>query len=101
MKGILEFDLPVEQEEFQAAVSAPDMKAALYDIGQEVFRPARKHGYPDAYLQRLLDKANEVTIATYDDATKGPCDGCVGTELIGQLEKLFYEILQRHGVEIL
>lgn len=100
MKGTLSFNLPEEREEFERAVKAARYQSALFEIGQRVFRPARKHGYPDAYLQRLLDKADEVTIATYDDATKGPYDGHVGTELIGQLEKLFYEILQEEGIEI-
>jgi hypothetical protein len=98
MKAILEFDLPVEREEFYTAASAPDMKAALYDIGQEVFRPARKHGYGGT-IQRLLEKADTISTPSMDGYTEDIVE--VGTELISQLEKLFYEILQRHGVEIL
>lgn len=90
MKAILEFNLPEEQLEFQMASKASDMYAALWDIAQEVFRPARKHGYANEAVQNLLDKADEIKIE-HDSA---------GTELISQLEKMFYEILDKHEIKL-
>lgn len=98
MKATLSFNLPEEQEEFQAAVDAGKYRAALWEISQRVFRPARKHGYPVGPIQELLDKADSCTISLKlgdDDYEVG-----VGTELISQLEKLFYEILQEEGIEL-
>jgi hypothetical protein len=81
MKAILEFTLPEEREEFETAVKAPALQAALWDVAQEVFRPARKHGYVDSRLQKMMEEKD-------------------GEELIGELETLFFEILRRHGVEL-
>ena len=97
MKGTLTFNLPEEREEFQAAVDAGKYKAALFEIGQRVFRPARKYGYSGP-VQRLLDRANTVSTPSMDGYTEDVVD--LGTELIGQLEKLFYEILQEEGIEL-
>lgn len=55
MKATLTFDLPEESAEHQQAVSAGAAFAALWDIDRELFRPARKHGYGDSELDRLLE----------------------------------------------
>jgi hypothetical protein len=81
MKGILEFNLPEEREEFETAVKAGKYSAAIDEIGNEVFRPARKHGYGTKEIQDLIDKNPE-------DAT----------ELISLLEDKFYEILRSYEV---
>lgn len=86
MKAILEFNLPEEQSEFDLATKAGNMHAALWDIAQEVFRPARKHGYSDSVIQELVNRSD-----IQDDA---------GTELVSQLEKLFYEILEKYNIDL-
>lgn len=96
MKATLSFNLPEEQEEFERAVRAARYQSALFEIGQRVFRPARKHGYGGT-VQRLLDRANTMSAPSMDGYTEDVVD--LGTELIGQLEKLFYEILQEEGIE--
>lgn len=88
-KAILEFNLPEEQEEFDTAVKAIDYKLALWDIAQDIFRPARKHGYPEERIQKLLLKIDEGTLE----------DG-QGTELVALLEEKFYEILREKGIEL-
>lgn len=100
MKATLSFNLPEERDEFETAVNAGKYRSALFEIAQRVFRPARKHGYPDAKVQNLLNKADETTVAIMDDGNCKLYDGYVGTELISQLEKLFYEILQEEGIEV-
>lgn len=97
MKATLSFNLPEERDEFETAVNAGKYKSALWEISQRVFRPARKHGYGGT-VQRLLDRANTMSAPSMDGYTEDVVD--LGTELIGQLEKLFYEILQEEGIEL-
>lgn len=82
MKAKLEFDLTDSDQvtAFRRAVKAGDAFCALWDIGQEIFRPARKHGYDD---RRLLDwdKMNPV-------------------ELVSILEARFYEILAERDIDL-
>ncbi len=77
MKAILEFNLsdPDEREAHLRAVKVNDAYCALWEIAQDVFRPARKHGYPDLDLNELL-KNEQVE------------------EAISLLEKKFYQILE-------
>lgn len=80
-KATLRFNLedPEDRHEFERMNAAASMANALWTISQEVFRPARKHGYPDTELRELTD--HEV-------------------EVIGLLEKKFYEILNDNEVDL-
>jgi hypothetical protein len=84
MKAILHFDLSKEddREDYKSAMQGANAKRALWEIANEVFRPARKHGYSDQTIQMLVDVNPE------------------GAELISKLEKKFYEILEEHEVDI-
>jgi len=97
MKGILEFSLPEEQEEFDSAARAGELRSALWEISQQVFRPARKHGYADSKIQELLDKADTLTLSSVDDDEQ---EVFVGTELVSLLEKKFYEILEEYNISL-
>ena len=68
MKAILTFNLPEDQREFDRAVKGDDAHIALYDIGQQVFRPARKHGYPEQELQKLLEQPGVIEAIEYLEA---------------------------------
>jgi len=83
MKANLEFNLPEDDMEFKQASKAGAAFAALDDIKNEIFRPARKHGYSDENIRALLEKIGED-----------------GNELIGLLESKLYEILNNHEVNI-
>ncbi len=85
MKGILEFNLPEEQEEFDLANKASALRNTLTDVGNLVFRPARKHGYPDQEIQRLVEELDKMS------------DG-KATELISLLEAKFYECANDNDV---
>jgi hypothetical protein len=98
MKATLSFNLPEEQGEFQAAVDAGKYRAALWEISQRVFRPARKHGYADIRVQSLLDTTDSVKVPSMDGYTEDLVGG--GTELVAQLERIFYEILREEGIEL-
>lgn len=97
-KATLEFSLPEEQEEFETATKAADYKLALWDVAQEIFRPARKHGYSDAAVQKVLDKADEEIVVT--DVGGFKYEIGAGSELISILEQKFYEILRERGIEL-
>lgn len=82
MKITMEFNLPEESEELRLAQLGPKYSILLDRIEQEIFRPARKYGYGSTHTQKiqpLLDSINE------------KMDG-KGTELIGLLEELYYQI---------
>ena len=79
MKLTITFDLPEEKEEYDACIKGMDMSIALFDIANDIFRPARKHGYSDQRLQNLSERE---------------------TEIIGILEEQFYEILRDHKIDI-
>ena len=53
MKGILEFQLPEEQEDFEDAQKAWKYKHAFQEVWEKLFRPRNKHGYADRDLNRL------------------------------------------------
>lgn len=90
-KATLSFKLPEEHEEFETATKSADYKNALWDIGQEIFRPARKHGYSDEKIQELLNKLDEIkTSEGYGS----------GTELVSLLEQKFYDILNVKNIEL-
>jgi hypothetical protein len=81
MKATLEFNLPDDQEELDVAMKAGAMRAALSDISNEVFRPARKHGYDDSELQALIESCP------------------VAVEVIAALEQRYAQILEEYGVQ--
>jgi len=74
------FKLPEEQHEMDKALAAGRMASALQEIANEVFRPARKHGYQDESLQIMLN------------------DHPSGAELVGRLESMFHDILREHDL---
>lgn len=78
----LKFKLPEEDYEMKSALKGGDYRYALHRIGNEIFRPARKHGYPNEKLQALMD-SNEVSY-----------------EIVDMLEKRFYEILGEEQIEL-
>lgn len=83
-KVTLEYTLPEDSYEFEAALAGADAAIALHYIANDIFRPARKHGYSD---QRIIDAV-------------GACGKDNANNLIGLLESKFYEILGERGIEI-
>jgi hypothetical protein len=87
MKAILEFKLPEDEMEYNRAVKATDAFLALWAVAQDIFRPARKHGYPNnPRLNELLDSEKDSKVAK------------AVSEAIGLLETQFYIIVNDHGV---
>jgi len=76
------YTLPEEDAEMKLALKASEYQQVLYKISQEIFRPARKHGYDNAKLQALMN------------------DNPASCEIVGMLEDMFYEIVKEEGVEL-
>ena len=68
------------QEDVDMHLQASAMRLALWDIAQNIFRPARKHGYSDPKLEALLTDQS--------------------ADLVGLLEEKFYEILAERGIDL-
>lgn len=71
----------------EAAAARRAMKAdaafhVLWDTAQEIFRPARKHGYPDTELNKLLEDNEAVHVA------------------IGMLEEKFYSLMAEQDINL-
>lgn len=82
MKGILEFDLPMEQEEFETAQKGVRYKIALDEVWEKVFRPLNKHGYPCPELQKLVDDVPAVR------------------EAIEKLSEIYFQVLGDNEVDL-
>ncbi len=75
------------REEFEHIRKASNYASALGDIGNYVFRPARKHGYSDPDIHFLITAIDE----------KMGQDNEGATELVSLLEQKFYSILNEHN----
>lgn len=86
MKAIIEFDLndPDDRHEHKRMLQAGDMYCFIWDVEQMVFRPHRKHGYPDSVRGRKLNELIEAH-PEVDQA-------------IGLLEEMYYELKQDRGI---
>ena len=106
MKVTLEFNLPEEQEEFDRTQQAGKMHAAFWDIGNDLFRPARKHGYSESHIQGLIErldltierlKAHDELSEDWPKDAYGPLNA---TDLIRMLEEKYHAILRENGVDL-
>lgn len=86
-KAIIEFNLPEENDDYELAVNASKMYCILWDLRQNVFRPARKHGYSNPVIQAMISRINECCQSTEVTAE----------DLIYELELMFNELLAEHG----
>ncbi len=88
-QAILKFNLndPDDRDSFKQATKANNMALALWEMRQQIFRPARKHGYPDS---RLADFFNPETVSEAEINAR--------IDLVGELERLFGEILTDNEV---
>lgn len=100
-RATLSFKLPDEEEAFHHAVKAEAMATFLWDVENEIFRPARKHGYPDGAVSRLLAALDHLAGSGKmaedhpRDEDGRPLDA---SDLIGLLEKHYYSL--KHAAEL-
>ena len=77
MKANLQFNLPEETEEFNAAVNGKKYKDQVEAVWSQLFRPRYKHGYANPVINLLLS----------GESDEDPCN-----KLMTELEKLYREI---------
>jgi hypothetical protein len=86
----IKFNLPEEREEHDYAMNGATYHCCLWEIANEVFRPARKHGYDDQRINDLITKLDNLAGEDAEGAT----------ELISLLEQRFYDILNSSNVSV-
>ena len=84
MKAMLSYNRPEDAESFKIAQKAGAMACALFDIRNEAFRPARKHGYGGEIGEFLAS----LSAKEQDNVLKA----------IGLLEQKFSEICEENDV---
>jgi len=63
---MIKYALPEEDAEMKLALKASSYQQVLYRMSQEIFRPARKHGYDNAKLQALMNDNPRLNPPTTD-----------------------------------
>ena len=94
-KVTIEFHLPEDKESLDAAMKSSDMECLLWDLEQEVFRPARKHGYAEEEIQGLIEALDRLVEKHAGDEHPKDQHGHLGpTDLISFLEKKYFALKQ-------
>jgi hypothetical protein len=102
-KITISYQMPEDREDFTAALKGSAAFAALETISNEVFRPARKHGYNDAKIQIVLDTIDQLIdqLELPDNFPKDEWGNKVdATHLVSLLEKRFSNILQDYQIDL-
>lgn len=130
MKAILKLDLskPEQRKEHNRCLKSLDYLLALSDVGEEVFRPARKYGYDCEKLNALLDnklsdeeeevlEKAQLELSSFvlqnlrnkdrmdkiynlrEKISKANQDKPDNREIVSVLEERFYDILSGRGVD--
>ncbi len=79
-----------QKEDVILMLSASKLLRTIADIQQDIFRPARKHGYADQKLNKLITDSGE------DENGYNR-----GEEIVGELENKFIQILEDNEVTTL
>lgn len=89
---------PELESRLRRALNADRYLMALSDIQQEIFRPARKHGYSDPHIAEALAHADENQVIVNEAGVDYKVGA--GTELISLLEDKFLEILRDNSITL-
>lgn len=96
----LKFNLPEEREECDNAMQAGKYSGFLWDVENEVFRPARKHGYPDTAINNLINILDDlVEKHAAEDHPKDQFGGQLNaTALIALLESMYFKLKDQNEI---
>lgn len=83
LKITFDFEDNADRAQLQRTVNATAAYVALQEIGEQIFRPARKHGYMDKRIDDLLTEL-----------------GDKGLELLELLERDYREILSDNSIDL-
>ena len=88
MKITIETSDQDDERKLKLMLKAESMAAALFEIQQEILRPARKHGYSDRNISQFFnDSLPDKELSER-------------VELVAALETRFYEIVHAHGINL-
>ena len=95
MKAAITFNLddPDDRNEHHMAVHGKAAYGTLCQVIEDIFRPARKHGYGDKHIEALIEKCGAFTDAEGEESN-------AGLELLWQLETRFRDILEENGIDL-
>lgn len=98
-KVSIEFNLPEEGLELETALKAQAYAYFLHDVENEVFRPARKHGYTDEDIKQAIIAIDSL-VDKYggSDFVVGDGECLNATYLVGLLETLYFRLKQDSGL---
>lgn len=106
IKASLEFDLNDSdaKRDFEMMISSKRIYTVLNRLRNEVFRPARKHGYSDKKINLLIENSGGHDTLEVNENTKFVNKAkdkyySNGESLIGELEKKYNEILEEESVD--
>jgi len=93
MKATLEFDLNDQDEamEYARVTSATSAYLALHEIGNDIFRPHRKHGY-NGKIQELIDQCPDIEVNGEKVSA--------GSEIVSLLEDMFHDIIEKNNINM-
>lgn len=91
----LKYNLPDEQEEYETCMRSSKNAQLVWELEQQIWRPARKHGYPDPHISKLLGCLDTLVEKYAQLDPEWPTDEYGhknATDLIGLLERAYYEL---------
>ena len=89
----IKFNLPEEESELHTTLRASAFAAIVDEVTNRLFRPARKHGYPNPAINGLFCRLNDL-VEQYapDDWPTDEFGKLDATDLIRFLEDDFYSL---------
>lgn len=99
----IKFRMPDDKSEFENAIKGGAAIAAIETVWNDVFRPARKHGYPDPKIQNLLTLIDELIdkLELPEQWPKNEFGSKMdATDLIGLLDNSFSNILKDFEIDL-
>jgi hypothetical protein len=91
--------MPEDQYDLETFMNGPKLEGLVYRVEQEVFRPARKHGYSNVEIQSIVSSLDRLVDTMYNEGIlpdyipKDENGLPIGaSDLIFRLEQLYYLI---------
>jgi hypothetical protein len=91
--------MPEDQYDLETYMNGPKLESLIHRVEQEVFRPARKHGYDNEEIQKIVTSLDRLVDTMHNEGIlpdyipKDENGLPIGvSDLIFRLEQLYYLI---------
>jgi hypothetical protein len=98
-KHVVEFTMPEDQYDLETFMNGPKLEGLVHRVEQEIFRPARKHGYSNVEIQSIVSSLDRLVDTMHNEGIlpdyvpKDENGLPIGaSDLISRLEQLYYLI---------